>query len=230
MPYFGNSPYDSFYDFNSRESDEENLKLRIDGTGSVRVEPDIAVAFLGVVSENKELSIAQQENQEKIDKVVASILNLGIAEKDIKTESFSITPEYDFVEGKQIFRGYRVNNNLRITIRNIKDVGKVIDTAVANGANTVYNVNFGLLNREAAYKKALSLAINNAVSKAKSIERTLTVEVDPIPVEIAEESTDVNIPRGALFALESPAAATTIKSGEIEVLAKINAVFHYKKI
>ncbi len=232
MPYFEDYPYDfSLFDDYSRElqKEEKTPVLKIEGTGIVTASPDVAVAFIGVVTDNKDLSIAQKENSATMDKVIASIIKLGIAEKDIKTESYSITPEYDFVEGKQVFRGYRVNNNLRITIRDIKRVGEVIDTAVANGANAVYNVNFSLLNRSEVYKRALSLAIKDAVGKAKSVESSLRVKVDDIPVEIVEESNQTGITREAFLALKAPAASTDIRSGELEVIAKVQTVFNYIK-
>jgi uncharacterized protein YggE len=232
MPYF-----EDYYDYDLEFDNNRDIKLevkdstlKLEGEGSIRVAPNLASAFIGVVTENKELTAAQKENALKTDKVIASLLNLGVEEKDIKTENFSITPEYDFVEGKQIFRGYRVSNNLRITIRDINKIGTVIDTAVANGANAVYNVNFSLSNKEAVYKRALALAIKNAVDKAKSVERTLAVIVDEIPIEITEQDSDVNIGRTALYEMKSPAAETTIKSGEIEVTAKVRAVFVYTKI
>jgi uncharacterized protein len=233
MDYNVNYPYEwgmSWEDHRDIPSEDKPSTLKLEGVGTLRTSPDVASAFLGVVTENKELSEAQKENSEIMDKVIASLINLGIEEKDIKTESYSISPEYDFVEGKQIFRGYRVNNNLRIIIRDIKQVGKVIDTAVANGANAVYNVNFSLINKEVIYKRALALAIRNAVSKAKSIENTLNVSVDEVPVEIVEESNVDNIPRAELYAIKAPAASTDIRSGELEVTAKVQTVFNYRKI
>lgn len=233
MPYFADYPYDlSMFEENTREMKQEAKAstLKLQGVGTLRTSPDIASAFLGVVTENKELSAAQKENSAIMDKVIASLLRLGIEEKDIKTESYSISPQYDFVEGKQIFRGYRVNNNLRIMIRNIQQVGKVIDTAVASGANAVYNVNFSLLNREEIYKRALSLAIKNAVDKAISVENTLNIEVNQIPAEIVEETNAENIERNGLYAMKAPAASTDIKSGELEVTAKVQTVFNYRSL
>lgn len=229
------SSFDNFCDYNYEENRElknnkENLILKIGGSGSVKAAPDIAVAFIGVISEDKELSKAQEDNAVRSKKVVDAIMNLGIPERDIKTESFSITPEYDFIEGKQVFRGYRVNNNLQITIRNINEVGSVIDTAVAAGANAVYNINFAIVNREKIYERALSLAIRDAVSKAESIEKTLNVVVDSTPIEITEEDAERISPKTELYSLQSPAAATPIKSGEIEIVAKIRAIFNYKKL
>ncbi|ERI89860.1 hypothetical protein HMPREF1982_04125 [Clostridiales bacterium oral taxon 876 str. F0540] len=241
MPYYSNYPYEYPYfngdlgDFNWQDNREVKLdkkasSLKLEGNSSIMVKPDIAAAFLGVITQNKNLADAQSENAEISNKVISSLLNLGIKDKDIKTENFSISPEYDYVDGKQIFRGYKVTNNLRITIRDISQVGTVIDTAVANGANTVYNVNFSLSNREEVYNRALSLAIKNAVDKALSVEKTLNIVVDKTPAEILEESSGAITPKTSLYALEAPASATNIKSGEIEVAAKVTAIFNYSEI
>jgi uncharacterized protein YggE len=208
---------------------EESYKLKLEGAGAVKTTPDIASVFLGIISEDMVLAKAQQDNAARSKKVIDSIMALGVSEKDIKTENYSIDPQYDYVEGKQVFRGYRVTNNLRITTRNIEGIGRIIDTAVNNGANVVYNVNFSLENYEGYYKRALSLAVLNAVDKAKSLEKTLAISVDKIPTEITEEPADRIEPR-ELYTLKAPAASTVIKSGEIEVAAKVRAVFNYNKL
>lgn len=233
MSYHEDYSYNfGMYDKMPRESQIQNKIpiLRLEGTGTVRTLPDVASVFLGVVTENKDLSVAQKENSLTMDKVIASILRLGIAEKYIKTESYSITPQYDFIEGKQIFRGYKINNNLKVTINNIRQVGEVIDTAVESGANAIYNINFSILNKEAVYKKALSLAIKDAVDKANSVENTLRIQVDEIPIEIVEEGSTGNIERTDLYNFKSPAPSTDIRSGELEVTAKVQAIFNYRKI
>ncbi|MBL4935304.1 SIMPL domain-containing protein [Clostridium sp. YIM B02515] len=239
--YYSNYPYEypffngNLDNFNCQDNREVKLdnkasNLRLEGVGSIMVKPDIAASFLGIMTQNKNLADAQSQNSEISNKVLNALLNLGIEDKDIKTENFSISPEYDYVDGKQIFRGYKVTNNLRITIRDISKVGTVIDTAVNNGVNVVYNVNFTLSNREDIYNKALSLAIKNAVDKALSVEKTLNIAVDTTPSEILEESSGVITPKTGLYTLEVPASATNIKSGEIEIAAKVTAIFNYTEI
>ena len=203
--------------------------MTLEGTGIVKAKPDIAVVVLGVMTEGTELRAVQQENAEKVQSVIDSLIRIGVERRDIETESYSIVPQYDFIEGRQEFKGYRVTNTLKITLSNTEEVGKVIDTAVANGANVVNRVDFKLSDPSSTYKIALSKAIMDAVNKAVSIERTLKIIVDKTPISITEESSDVGIfqERSQLMAT---AATTPIISGEIEVVAKIKAVFNYRKV
>lgn len=227
------SPYGSCCDHNSQypysygfRANASNYKMNINGKGSVMVDPDIATVSLGVITENKELKAAQEENAIISTKVLNSLINSGIEEKDIKTETYTINPEYDYVEGKQVFRGYKVTHTFKVTIKNLKKIGEIIDSAVASGANVVNNINFTISNPSIYYRKALNLAIDDAVRKAESMESSLAIVINRIPISIIEEGQGYTpIAEKALYS--APAAATPIKEGQIEIIANIKAVFIY---
>lgn len=218
-----NSQYPYSYGFRSNTS---NYQMSINGKGSVMVEPDIATVSLGVITENKELKAAQEENAVKSTQVLNSLINSGVEEKDIKTETYTINPEYDYIEGKQVFRGYRVTHTFKVTIKNLKNIGEIIDSAVASGANTVSNINFTISNPSIYYRKALNLAIEGAVRKAESMESSLEITINRIPISIIEEGQGYT-PIAEKAVYSAPAAVTPIKEGQIEIIANIKAVFIY---
>lgn len=218
-----NSQYPSNCGFRSQET---NYKMNINGKGSVMAEPDIAVVSLGVMTENKELKAAQKENAEKSTEVLNSLINNGIEEKDIKTETYTVSPEYDYIEGKQVFRGYKVTHIFKVTIKDLKKVGEIIDGAVASGANIVNNISFTISNPSMYYKKALNLAIDDAIKKAKSVEENLKITINSIPVSINEEGQGPT-PMAEKVLYSAPSVATPIKEGQIEITANIKAVFVY---
>ncbi|GAA0730083.1 SIMPL domain-containing protein [Clostridium malenominatum] len=200
-------------------------KMKVNGLGIVRVQPDVAIVNLGVVTENKDLETAQRENAIKSNSVINALRQMGIDEKDISTASYTIEPQYDYVEGRQIFRGYRVSNILNVKVRNINKVGEVVDNAVKNGANTVNNIKFTVDNMEIYYNKALKLALKDAAIKAREMANSLRVNLNGTPVRIIEESVreigESPVPYKAL------AEATPILPGQINVTAKIVALFSY---
>lgn len=63
-------------------------KMSLNGRGIVKVKPDIAIVLMGVVTENKSLKIAQEENSLKVSKVIQGLNNSGIPNRDIKTERY----------------------------------------------------------------------------------------------------------------------------------------------
>ena len=126
--------------------EEENVKnanrLKVFGGGIVNAKPDKAEIAIGVITENKQLELAQKENAKITQQVIDSIKSMGVLEKDIQTKNYNIRTKYDYIDGKQEFRGYEVTNYLKVVVRNINDVGERIHTAVKNGANNVENISF----------------------------------------------------------------------------------------
>lgn len=202
-------------------------KMKLIGIGYVKAEPDIAVVTLGVLSENKDLNTAKEENSRKTNEVINTLKTMGIDEKDIKTQSYSITPQYDYIDGEKKFRGYRVQNMLNVTIRDIEKTGEIIDAAVAAGANTVTDISFTVSNPEKFYKEALNKAIINSIEKAKSIEKTLNINVNMTPIQINEESTNY-VPVVKSSYMEAPQTTTPIEPGMLEFSARVESIFSYQ--
>ncbi len=203
---------------------KNDFRMEIEGNGRVDAIPDIAVVTLGVETENKDLTIAQKENAVISAEVIASIKEAGVSEQDIQTVTYQIEPQYDFIDGKRIFRSFKVTNRFEVTIRQIGNTGQIIDDAVESGANLVGNIGFSLSQPSVYYNKALSNAMKNAVEKAIDFEKTINISVNKIPVKIIEERYEY-IPRDERF-FAAP-VTTPIEAGDIGVQAKIRAVFTY---
>ncbi|MBO1911180.1 SIMPL domain-containing protein, partial [Microvirga sp. 3-52] len=161
----------------------EKRVMTVTGIGSFSIAPDIVQIQLEVRTESKQLSQAQQENAELMDLVIDSLLELGIARENIQTVSYNISPQYDYVEGRQVFRGYEVINAIDVKINNIEQAGMIIDTAVRNGVNQVSNIRFSVENEQIPYQEALSLALKNALAKAQTIANTIHLKLNPHPVK-----------------------------------------------
>lgn len=201
-------------------------ELKINGTATIKIEPNIAIVNLGVVTEDINLEKAQRENAIKATSIINELLKFNIPKEDISTFTYSIEPQYDYIEGKQIFRGYKVTNILSVTIRDLSKVGQIIDAAVSKGANRVDNIKFTVENPSPYYNKALSLAIINAINKARQVENTLKVNLFKIPYKIIEQSSTENVQEVAGF--KALAATTPILPGQITITSNIEAFFYYK--
>ncbi|GAA0743379.1 hypothetical protein GCM10008906_27100 [Clostridium oceanicum] len=199
--------------------------MEIKGVGTLSLMPDKAIVSLGVITEDKSLEKAQKENIERTNAVIRNLTNLGVEMKDISTSNYSIQAQYDYVDGKKIFRGYKVTNILDVTVRNISDLGKIIDSSVKAGANSVGSIRFTVSDKQKYYEKALNLAIKNAISKAMSIGKTLNVSVNKIPIIIKEELNDSQIQNTAL--IKSYSASTEILPSNVSINAVVKCIFRY---
>lgn len=199
--------------------------MKVNGQGTVNAEPEIASLNLGIITENTSLQAAQRENALKANAVIDELLRIGIPRRNISTASYNIEPQYDFVEGKQIFRAYRVSNILSVTITDLARVGEVIDRATAKGVNRVDNIIFKVEDPAVYYRRALNLAVRDAALKARELGSTLGVRVNEIPCKILELGTARPYEEGQM--LKFSAAVTPILPGEITITAEIEAFFQY---
>lgn len=199
--------------------------IKVTGEGEVAVQPDTASVHLGVITEAKELIPAQQQNSITSTKVINSLLELGIDKNLIRTFDYRIESNYDFDQGKQIFRGYKITHILEVTIEDLSLVGKVVDTAVQNGANYVANVQFTTKYKDTFYQQALTLAVKNAFEKAKTIANSIQVTLHPTPILVTEGGNVIQPFESKQFA--AGFSSTQLQPGQLIIKATIAAEYTY---
>ncbi len=197
--------------------------MTVIGIGNVSIATDIVRIQLEVITENKQLQRAQQENASVMNGVIESLVALGIDRSNVQTVSYNITPQYDYIEGEQRFRGYQVTNAITVQTTNIQQIGAIIDTAVQNGVNRVSNIQFTVADEQKYYEQALSLALENAVAKAETIARTMQLQLEPQPIRIVEEISGQPVAYRAL----ASEVSTPIEQGQVSIHAKVKVQFEY---
>ena len=205
---------------NSRE-------MTVTGNGEIIAQPDYVQIQIEVRTEGKDVSLAQQENARIMNRVIESLTALNIPREAIQTAAYTISPNYDYVEGRQVFRGYEVQNAITVNITDISQAGTVIDTAVQNGANQVSAIQFKIKDSDTYYQKALNLALINALAKAKSMAETMHIPLQPIPIEIMEESQNVTPVPYKIVQLSSREFITPIEQGTIPINASVRVKFRF---
>lgn len=225
--YYSQPGYQTMGSSQFRDERKPN-RLTVTGEGNVSAVPDQAIITLGVITEDMNLSTAQKENAAKTSSVINALMSLGITQQDIQTSSYRIDPQYNYENGQQIFRGYRVEHQLTVKVKDISKTGQVIDQAVASGANSVSSILFTVSNPEAFYNQALTMAIQNAQQKAVVMARSLQVTLQPVPIAVQELSQPLP-PRPVPFQAATLAqdAGTPIQPGENKITATVKIEYTY---
>jgi uncharacterized protein YggE len=200
--------------------------IEVSGEGTVSIAPDKAIIVLGAITENISLNVAQKENANTVSNIINSLLELSIPKENIQTVNYSIDIQYNYEDGKQTLRGYKVTHLLQVTIDKIDQTGLIVDTAVYNGANSVSNIQFTVAHPEVYYNQALSLAIKNGQQKAIIMAKTLGVTLNRIPNQVQEVSRTLE-PSPYQTSLYAKSAVTPIQPGELEISATIKAKYSY---
>lgn len=214
-------------DHSNRHTKNPYRTITTIGNGEVRVEPNYAELRIEVVTQSRDINEAQRENANIMNRVIRSLLQLNVAQEDIQTASFNIFPQYDYVEGRQVFRGYEVTNAISVKVRNVQEVGRVIDMAVQSGANRISSIEFKLENENMYYHQSLQMALLDAISKARTIAETLKLPYVPQPIEIVESSTEEPPVLYRAGAMTQESAQTPIEIGLISIKAKVTVNFQY---
>lgn len=205
-----------------------DFTLEVRGVGVATAVPDRTLITLGTVSEGVELESVQSDNAAKIAAIIEALEHSGVARESIKTTQFLIEPQYDYIDGKQEFRGYRVTHLLQVTLGNVIEAGRLIDTSVANGANMVTSIVFDSSKAAEAQQEALIAAVRDAEAKAAAIARTLGVSLSAVPCKVEEAAQPGAEPmffKAAAMPLES--ASSSIEPGQLTFKAAVRIWYMY---
>lgn len=204
-------------------------KLNLSATGEAKAAPDMASISSGVVSQAETAQRALAENSEAMNRVVEALREAGVAEEDIQTSNLSLNPVYanqrdDGGEGPRI-SGYRADNQVTATVRDLDDLGEAIDAMVQAGANNVNNIQFMREDPTEAMNAARRDAIEKLRDKAQVYAEAGGFELGPI-ISLSENSYGPPQPYAARMEMAQAAdMSTPVQPGELTMSVTVNGVF-----
>ncbi len=142
--------------------------IQVTGTATVYVLPDQAVIQLGVQSNGAAPDATRDANVQAMQKVTAAIKAQGVDARDITTDFYLVYPVYDDYTSL-VIKGYRINNTISITLRDVSKAGDVIVAAFKAGANEVQDVQFYTSELRKYRDQARDLAMKAAGEKGQAM-------------------------------------------------------------
>jgi hypothetical protein len=153
-------------------TDEDNCNgdrsINVSGAAVVYTVPDRVLLQLGVQSNGPTPDAVRNLNDHDIEKVIYAIQALGVKEKDIATDYYLVYPIYDDYSSL-VISGYRIDNTVSITLRDISLVDDVIITALKSGVNEIQDVQFYSSELRKYRDEARALAMKAAGEKAQAL-------------------------------------------------------------
>jgi uncharacterized protein YggE len=136
------------------------------GHGEAKAKSDVASVVLTVVAAAADQAEAVQQNAELTAALIRTLREIGVTDQEIQTQYYHVQPDYDRQVRPPVLSGYQVQNSLEVVVRDLPQVGLVIDRATADNTIRVDGVSFGLFDRAQAEAEALSQAVVSAQRKA----------------------------------------------------------------
>lgn len=162
------------------QSDEIPRRVTVSGVGEVSIAPDTGIVTLGVEISNPDLATAQSEAASKMEAVIAAAKATGVAEADITTGFYNIWVDRNWESPEQTIRGYNVSHTITIKVRDIDNIGAVIEDSLNAGANSVQGISFTVEDPGDAVSQAREAAIEDARAKAEDLARLTGVSLGQV--------------------------------------------------
>lgn len=206
----------------AREINEVNtisIRSRVEQT----VQANTAIVTLGVRAQDTKLQLAQDKVNKVMQDLIQEMIILGISKEDMQTSDFNLNYNK---EDKNSFRGYTLENNLVIKVRDINKVGQVLDQALASGANQVLGVNFTYEGSEALRDQLLKQAIENGRKKAEIVANADgRIAGRLLEVSIYADGYAKSEMRMNRVMLDSSAVGSQILAGNVVISSEANLLF-----
>ncbi len=199
----------------------------VNGSGQVTTVPDVATIRGGVNVTRKTVSEAHREAAQQINALMQALTDRGIAERDIQTTRYNIYPEYqyDHEKDKNELVGYTVSNEISVAVKDLDQVGLIIDDIVAAGGDdTVFNgVSFSLSDAKPLEDEARKLAVQDLIDKATQLAEDAGVSLgDLIYINESSPSSPRTYSEDAMMA---DAGVAAISPGDFNVTVWLQGVF-----
>jgi len=184
------------------------------GEGEARLSPDRATLYVGVQTRATTAASAASENARRQRAILDTLRALGLGADQISTINYSVSPEiqYDRPGGSPRVTAYTVSNTVRAEIRRLDDIARIIDAALAKGANQVSGLEFYSSNADDARRSAIAAAVAKARADAEAIARAAGGSIGTL----IELGTSVPPIRAYEVAMRSAAVAQVATSTPIE--------------
>jgi len=203
------------------------------GSGYVYIVPDIAYINIGVRVDADEVSAALAANNVQANAIADALTGMGVDKADIQTSNFNVYPMQDWGPDGQISRKYYVvENTVSVTVRDLAKLGKLLDTVVSSGANTINGISFDVQDKTAAEAEARDKAIADAKLEAEAIAAAAGIklgDLQSVNVYTSGVVYPVYETKGLGGGGGASGAAAPVSAGQLKVSVDANLVYEIKK-
>ena len=165
------------------ERERARRQITVSGQGLVSVRPDVVRVQLGLRVKDVAIGEAMKQNRLLMTRIVDSLREVGIEERDIITSRFSVRqerPSRPEDRKRPETPKYVVNNMVSVTIRDLDRIDDVLQVTTDAGANEVHGINFGVEKTEEPASTARRLASEHAHSKAEELAHLFGASLGPV--------------------------------------------------
>lgn len=205
--------------------------VSVTGAGEVSAAPDLARISLGVESRKPTMAEARTEVAATIDRVLALTKSLKIDPKLVNSTRLQVSPLYVWDEKtrRQRLEGYVVGRQVEVELRDLEQLGTLLEKAVDAGVNQVGDPQLDSSRRKSLEREAMAKAVQDAKLNADALATAAGARLGAIR-NLNGQSNAMPVPmyrRAPQVAMASDAAAPdqTYQAGDMKFNASVSAEY-----
>ncbi len=216
--------------------------ITVSGSGQATLAPDIANVSFSVQNTSATVADAQAATTKQANAALAFVKGQGISDKDVKTVSYNISPQYSYpnpctggamcpvYSGTPKITGYQVSETVQIKVRVLESVGSVLEGLGKLGVQNISGPDFALEDASTGPDAARADAIANAKQQADLLAKQLGVRLGKI-VNFSESSGGYAVPMAygmGVSSAKDSAAAPQVPTGENTYNASVSITYEIR--
>lgn len=206
--------------------------ITVDGVGKVIAKPDVAIMDLSVVSDGNTVKQVTTDGNEKMNKIVSAVKEMGVKVEDVQSTNYNLYPKYKYPENlAPSISGYTLSQTLTVKVRDLTKVDDVLSAGIDAGANQLGQFTFKIDDDTAFKQAARDKAFQAAKDKAEKMAEVAGVKLGKV-ITFNESYTDMP-PVYPLYGMDSAkmvsaesAPAPAIESGSQEVTVTVSITYN----
>jgi len=215
----------------SQAAEERPRTVSVSGSGEVLAEPDVAYLTLGVEARRPALADARAEVSMAIDRLLKLTRDLNIDPKRVNATRLQVQPEYNWnpKDRKRVPIGYLVSRQVQVELRDLDQLGALLERAVDAGANQVSGPVLDSVRRKELERQAMGKAVEDARMNAEALAKAAGVRLGGVRT-LNGSSSGPPLPMyragpAMMDAAAAPPPEATYAPGEMKFSAAVNAEY-----
>lgn len=159
---------------------KENRTISVTASDSIEVEPEIAVIEIGYHNYGPTQAAAYSGSGQVSGKVIQSLLAAGLGKDAIETQAVRLEtvfqPDKDWTPDQRKDRQFQADQAWTIRVA-VADAGKIVDSAIAGGANAISSVSWTVADPASLDAKVNEEAVERARALAAAMAAKLGAKV-----------------------------------------------------
>ncbi len=210
--------------------------MSVSASDKVVAVPDIATFSFSVVSEGVDVSSISNENNSKINDAIAMLKQNGVADNDIETSGYDLTPVYtqagiysiNFVPA---IAKYRLTQTVSVKIRDFSKISPILNSLSSLKVSNIGGISFSVDSPDKYLSDARAKAFQKAKDKAQTMAEQSGVVLGKI-VSVSDYSSGYYPTyKSAAMGVSAPSVesvAPVIQPGSQDITANVNIVYEIK--